>query len=34
LGIELHFDLWWRIFRLTLNKDGNGAIQRIGTAAI
>jgi hypothetical protein len=32
-GIEPHFDLWRRIFYLNLNKDGDGSMQRIGTAA-
>ena len=26
LGIEPHFDLWRRIFRLNLNKDGDGSV--------
>jgi hypothetical protein len=26
LGIEPHFNLWWRIFWLTLNKDDNGSV--------
>jgi hypothetical protein len=34
LGIDLHFDLWWRIFYLSLNKDDGGSMQRIGAAAI
>jgi hypothetical protein len=34
LGVEPHFDLWWRIFRLSLNKDGSGSAQWIGAATI
>ena len=34
LGIEPHFDLWRRIFRLNLNKDGDGSMQRISAATI
>jgi hypothetical protein len=34
LGIEPHFDLWRRIFWLTLNKDGNGAMQQISATTI
>ena len=34
LGIQPHLDLWRRIFRLSLNKDGGGSVQWIGAAAI
>jgi hypothetical protein len=34
LGIEPYFDLWQRIFRLNLNKDGDGSVQRIGAATM
>ena len=34
LGIEPHFNLWRRIFRLNLNKDDDGSVQRIGATAI
>ena len=34
LMIKLHFDMWRRIFRLNLNKDGDGYVQRISAATI
>jgi hypothetical protein len=34
LGIKPHFYLWWRIFWLNLNKDGDGSMQWIGAIAI
>ena len=34
LDIEPHFNLWRWIFRLNLNKDGDGSMQWIGADTI
>jgi hypothetical protein len=34
LGIEPHFDLWQRIFQLSLSKDGGRSMQQIDAVAI